>query len=255
MRIHILNSLVAIVVLCYIFFGLFITLNQSGMIYYPDRTDFRTCPGFFDYEKHAYNTTRYYQKSGDENYVVFFHGNAGSACDRAELRPILEKENNTVIFVEYAGYSADEARPSAAAILQNARDIVQVIPDHADITVIGESIGTGPASYFASIRSTQKIILRSPFHDLRELVQKKFPLYPVSLLLKEHYPNTEWLASSDADILIIHGSADIVIPMTSSQKIKDLLPTKNITYVTIVGAGHNDIYLFSKTRESIHRFI
>ena len=89
------------------------------MIYYPDNQDFYGCEGFKDYEKINFNGTRFYLFEQSDSVLVYYHGNAGSACDRSFLKDIFEQSNHTLVFVEYAGYSNDTKKPSVVLFLKD----------------------------------------------------------------------------------------------------------------------------------------
>ncbi len=241
----------------YIFLGLFIFFQQRNLIYYPDNQDFYNCPYFIDYEKLNYNNTRFYFKKLSENLIIHYHGNAGSACDRSFLKLDLEANNYSVIFVEYAGYSNDDRKPSKDLILKDVENIVDFVNenDFQSVTVFGESIGSGPASYQAYISEVDSMILVSPFYDLKSLAQSLYPIYPASILLRENYDNKKWLKDYKGDLLIFHGKKDPTTSYKFSKKLYNQVPSLNKEYVLIDEASHNDIYSFNIFYDKLSEFL
>ena len=118
---------------------------------------------------------------------------------------------------------------------------------------MGESLGSGAASYHASIASTDAVVLVVPFNSFKELAQEKYPFFPVSSLLTETYNNEQWLEGYKGKVLIIHGDADSTIPQHHSKKLFGSLPTKNKEYAAIESADHNNVYDAQETWDAIER--
>ncbi len=248
----ILNTIV-IVVVFYLFFGAFLYFFQNSMIYFPDNQDFEECPHLLDYEKLNHEGTRFYLKRQSNDIIVYYHGNAGSACDRGQFKTVFERTNKSVMFVEYAGYSNDDRRPSTKLILQDVENVNDFILSEGfeSVTVYGQSIGAGAASYHASIGSVSKVVLTSPFDTMKNLAQSKYPIYPASILLREDYYNVNWLSGFEGQVHIFHGSSDRIIPTRFSLRLYESLDLEDKSYTIIEGAGHNDIWNFEDFRRKL----
>jgi hypothetical protein len=68
--------------------------------------------------------------------------------------------------------------------------------DHQQIIAIGRSLGTGVAVYLAAQREIEKLVLVTPFDSLRSVAQEIYPIYPISLILKESYRSIEYAEKS-----------------------------------------------------------
>lgn len=238
----------------YLIFGTIFFLTQKSFIYFPPNQEFNQCTGFLDYKKADYNDTRFYlrERSGEEVFV-YYHGNADSTCTASYLRPIFERSNSTLIFVEYSGYSNDDTKPSRNKILQDVRNIDNYIRNksYTKVTVYGQSLGSGAASYHASLGNVQNLILVTPFSKLSDVVQSKMIIYPASILLTEEYDNIKWLSDYKEKITIIHGDNDRVISNRISQKLSDSLISKEKEYVLIEGGKHNNLWSSVEFRNSL----
>ncbi|MGM5487803.1 MAG: alpha/beta hydrolase [Nanobdellota archaeon] len=248
-----LNIVIAIAIV-YIVFGIFLFVNQRSIIYHPNDQDFHQCSGFESYEKLTVNGTRFYFKANQDNLIVYYHGNAGSACDRSKIRSVFEKANASVMFVEYTGYSNDSVEPSKERILEDVRNVHQYVDDYENIVVYGQSIGSAAASYHASLGHVDDLILVTPFAKLADVVQSKYMMYP-AFLLTERYDNSEWLQHYEGSLLIVHGDNDMVIPNRFSKDLFENVPTKDKRYVLIEGSGHNDLWSSSVFRDTIRDHI
>ncbi len=228
------------------------------MLYYPSNQDFGQCNGFNNYKKINFNGTRFYFKQGTRNSViVYYHGNAGSACDRSYLKSIFEQSNASLIFVEYTGYSNDNVEPSKNLILKDVQNIHKYIAEKNYNTVIvySQSIGSGAASYHAYLGDVDYLILVTPFSRLVDVVQSKYIIYPTFILLRERYNNVKWLENYKGSLLIVHGDNDLVIPNRFSKELFENVPNKNKKYVLIKDRGHNDIWFSSLFQKTIINYI
>lgn len=246
-------NILIITLIAYFLFGMFLFLNQKSMLYYPNKQDFNQCSGFEDYEKLKFNETRFYFKQGaQDKLIIYYHGNAGSACDRSYFKFIFEQSNASLIFVEYAGYSNDNVKPSKNLILKDVENIHNYATKegYSNLIVYGQSIGSSAASYHASLGNVNNLILVTSFSKLDDVVQSKYIVYPSFIILEEKYDNTEWLKNYNGSLLMIHGDKDLIIPHKFSQQLFEKVSTKNKNYVLIEGKGHNDIWsspLFKNT--------
>ena len=253
----IIDTLIRFMVI-YLLFGLFLFFSQRSMLYYPDNQDFESCERFSDYQKINFNGTRFYYKQGSpDNVIVYYHGNAGSACDRGYFKSFFEQSNSSIIFVEYTGYSNDSIKPSRDLILQDVKNVHSFVKENSfkNIVVYGQSIGSGAASHHAFIGDVNSLILVGSFSSLDDVVRSKYIIYPASILLREKYDNTKWLQDFDGNIIIFHGDGDQAIPYKFSQKLFNEIPTEKKEYVLIEGKGHNDIWNAPIFREKLIEFI
>jgi uncharacterized protein len=124
-----------------------------------------------------------------------------------------------------------------------------------NVTVYGQSIGSGAASYHTSLGNVDSLILVTPFSSLTDVVQSKYTIYPAALLLREKYNNVKWLKNYEGRLLILHGDNDFIIPHKFSQKLFDKVHTQKKEYVLIEDKGHNDIWESDVFRDRLLKFI
>lgn len=242
--------------LFYISFGVVITAFQESIVYHPDGQSFTGCPAFKDSKKVEYKGTRMYIKDISKPTIVLYHGNAGSACDRSFYIDIFTQSGYGYIVVEYAGYSNDTKKPSHDLIKKDVQNVLSYIDENkiTNITVLGESIGTGAASYHTSQKPPEKLILISPFTSLADIAANTFWFYPTRFMVDNAFDNIRALNSFSGKILVVHGNKDEVIPYKLGVKLFGTLNPKN-TFVTINDGGHNDLFTYSETYSAITDFL
>jgi uncharacterized protein len=242
----------------YVTFGLYLYFAQKKYIYFPDsNADFYDCPLFHDSQKVEFQGTRFYYKQNSARLLVHYHGNADTACNSHAIKEILDELEYSYIFVEYAGYAGGNQEPSKELILKDVRNVSEYLKkiSFSELTLMGESLGTGVASYHASLSKADKVLLVSPFDRLRSIAQKQYPIFPVKLLLTEEYDNVEWLKNQKGRLLIIHGAKENVVSMEFGRRLYENAGFSQKEFVPIEGAGHNDIYFFEKTIHTIKEFL
>ena len=257
-----IKKILQIGLLAYLVFGAFIFISHRSMIYHPNlvQSNFYHCPAFDGSEKINTNGTRAYYKHTSDKILVVYHGNAGSACDRSYLRSVFEENEYSYLFVEYAGYGGDEKKPSRELLFRDAENIVSFLKtkNYTQTLLFAESIGSGVASYHATLMPVDRILFIAPFDSLVNVAKTKLPVYPMFLLeklSKENYDNLALLRDYTGEIRIIHGAKDNVIPLKRGKALFENINIPNKEFIVIDGAGHNDIYDFEITWKSISDFL
>lgn len=251
-------AILRIALFAYVAFGVLLAARQDALLLFPDRTPIEECEAFADLEIIDVGGTRgYYAALGTSSpLAVVYHGNAGRACDRAYYRPALASAGYAALFVEYAGYAGDMKTPSVSALLRDAERVHAWVAARrpSALAILGESIGSGPASYHAALAAPEKLVLVAPFDTLAHAAREHYPLYPVSLLLKTDMDNAAWAASARAT-LIIHGTADEIIPYRRARALFDALPDGRKTILPLAGLDHNSVFGNGRALLAIRTFL
>jgi len=240
----------------YIAFGVVLTVNQEKVIYQPFPQDFDSCPDLPVAKQVTYQGTRMYISTTTGPVVVLYHGNAGSACDRAFYTPLFNDAGYGYVLVEYAGFSNDSREPSHELIKQDVRNIISYLQttEVSEVAIVGESIGTGFASYHASLAPPKKLLLITPFTDLLDIAKGRFWFYPTTLMVDNALDNIKALKDYRGAVTIIHGTEDSIIPYKLGQRLYSNISTEK-KLVTINGGDHNDLFTYRQTYSAIEEFL
>ena len=220
-------------------------LFQEKYIYYPDKTDFQNCPSFGVADKISFGSSRgYLTKRSLEKVIVYYHGNAGRACDRNYLDSFFGEQDYSTFFVEYSGYGEKENNPSMQKLLKNVDDTINFLKSQnfKKIVVAGESVGVGPATYHALHSEITKLVLITAYSNLADVASSHYPLYPMRLLLLNNFTPDKWLAHYKGSVSIILADNDEVIPNKFGRKLYASIPSDLKNIYTVKNAGHNTIY-------------
>jgi len=175
-----------------------------------------------------------------KNVWLMIHGNGGQASDRAYALPNFS-EADSVFILEYPGYGSRKGTPSRRSFDDATRQAYEHLRNrfsNLPVCVVGDSIGTGPASILSTLpRPPDKIILVVPFDVLSKVAAEHYPLLPVRFLLHDNWNNIEALAHYQGPLEIFAASRDTVIPIAHA---RNLAATKAQVVFHEFTGGHSD---------------
>lgn len=175
--------------------------------------------------------------------VVYFHGNGGSLWNRRERARALTATGRGLLMVSYRGYSGSTGTPSEEGLRIDARtayDFVAKPYEPSRVVLYGESLGTGVAVRLASEREVGGLILDAPYTSTAAVAAARFPFAPVSILMRDQYRSVEIIKDVKAPILIMHGTADRVIPFAFGEELHAAAPEPK-RFVRFEGQGHTTL--------------
>lgn len=175
------------------------------------------------------NTYMGYVRSVDQPRRVwlFLHGNGGQAANRQWALHCFNARD-AIYILEYPGYGERPGSPSReafdAAALAAWRALQRSWP--ADkLIVLGESLGSGPASYLATqANPPRRYVLVVPFDVIADVAKEKYPFLPVGLLLRDKWDNLAALAHFDGRIDVFGATYDQVIPIAHARNLAAHVP-------------------------------
>jgi fermentation-respiration switch protein FrsA (DUF1100 family) len=198
----------------------------------------------------------------DTPVIIYFHGNAGVLADRAWRFRWMAEQGWSVVGVGLRGGSGTGGTPTEAALAADARAVHDALPSlfgravsAEDIVPYGESLGTGVAVTLATERSVGAVILETPYTAIEDRAQEIYRIFPVKLFgaVKDKFRSIDRIAEINAPLLILHGTADPVIPMAHGQRLF-AAAVEPKTARWFEGGGHNDLWQRGAQQE-IARFV
>jgi pimeloyl-ACP methyl ester carboxylesterase len=176
--------------------------------------------------------------------IVVFHGNGGTAADRAFYVKVLGPLGYRVILAEYPRYGGRKGELGEKAFVNDGSETVRLaFAKYGEpLFLLGESLGCGIAAAIARETSLKidGIVLITPWDTLTSLAQSKFPFLPVRYFMKDKYDNIENLRVFKGRIAVVGAGRDEIVPIVHAKDLYDsLLGTARRMWI-IQGAGHND---------------
>ena len=111
------------------------------------------------------------------------------------------------------------------------------------------------ACYLASERNVEKLVLVTPFDSIQRVAQKRFPLYPMSLLLKDKFNSSSRAARINAEVLILAAENDQVVGRVHTDRLITSLAHVSPDVEIIEGSRHNNISEYDRYHQSINEFL
>ncbi|PRH85531.1 alpha/beta hydrolase [Labrys okinawensis] len=173
--------------------------------------------------------------------LLYFHGNGGNLTLQTELLRALVAGGNGLMAVEYRGYPGSTGSPSERGLLLDAEAAyakalaLGAAPER--IVVVGQSLGSGVAVALAARHKVGAVVLDSPFTSALAVASRLYGLFPVRWVMLDPFPSDERIAAVKAPLLVVHGTADGVIPFEFGKALFEQANQPK-TFVPIEGAGH-----------------
>lgn len=192
--------------------------------------------------------------------LIYFHGNAGNIGHRLPDLGILADMNINVLGVGYRGYGRSSGRPSEAGIYADGRAALEYAgrilgfgPEA--IVLFGRSIGSTVAVNTAMDTAVAAVILVSPMTSGKAM-GRQGGFGPLAFLAGDAFDNLSKIKRLSSPLLIVHGTADEIIPFAMGRKLHAAAPEPK-TFAPIAGAGHNDISIATAGAywEAVARFL
>ena len=238
----------------YFCFGIFLFFAQRSFIYFP------TPPSNHPYPEISYKfddaTVRVVTlNTENKNAIIYFGGNGEAVEYNASTFERLFSDH-AVYLVKYRGYGGSTGQPSEDNICADALNIFDKLrKEHSNISVIGRSLGSGVATFIASQRDVNKLVLVTPYDSIESLAQKTYPIYPMSLLLKDKYDSVGRAQLITSDTLFLLAENDKVIGRKHSENLFKAFREIKPELVVISDSGHNTISNNPRYNETLRQFI
>ena len=234
----ILRAAVIVVALAYVFTCAALYLLQRQFLYFPTPETSVNGAEAVSLDNNGVRLKIWKVARGQTKAVIYFGGNAESVSHNiAPLSSALAGYD--IYLVNYRGYGGSDGAPSEAGIFSDALALFDSLqPKYESLAVIGRSLGSGVATYLAAERRIERMLLITPYDSIRRVAQAKFPLFPVSFLLKDKYDSAARAPAITAPVLIITAENDRVIPRRHSDRLAQRFSNAELDMLVIPGADH-----------------
>ena len=146
---------------------------------------------------------------------MILYGNASTAtgCEHY-INDIQSVAGFDVFILEYPGYEDRPGSPSQSSLFSAADEAFRMLSANRPIYLVGESLGSGVASYLAGTYSNNiaGLVLISPYNCLTDVAQNQYPLLPVRCLLMDRFPSEKYLRQYHGKVGISVDGCDTRVP-------------------------------------------
>jgi pimeloyl-ACP methyl ester carboxylesterase len=173
--------------------------------------------------------------------ALYFGGNSEEVSKN--LAPLAAALPGRAIYlVNYRGFGGSTGSPSEEGLFLDALAAYdRVRKSHSDLCVIGRSLGSGVAAYLASERKVEALVLVTPYDSIENVAQARYPLYPISWLLRDKFDTLARVPRIKARTLALLAENDWVIPPERSAALVAAFPQDQISVKTVPGTAHNSM--------------
>ncbi len=187
--------------------------------------------------------------------ILYFGGNAEDVgVNRAAFSSAFP--GHSLYLVNYRGYGGSSGRPSETGLHSDALAIHDALaPRHAQMIVVGRSLGSGVAVQLASERPVERLVLVTPFDSLVAVATDHFRYLPVTWLMRDRFESAGRAASIGCPVLVVIAGGDEIISRARSDALVAAFRTGQAAVKVLAGAGHNDLDGDQQYLESIAEFI
>ena len=165
--------------------------------------------------------------------LLFLHGNAGNISHRLESIQIFNRLGLDVLIIDYRGYGQSTGRPSERGTYRDARAAWDYLVGGRGlapgrIVIFGRSLGGAVGAWLASQLSVEQqpaaTIIESTFSSGADMARRLYPVYPARLLTRLRFPVTDYTASLNCPVLVVHSRDDEIIPFEMGRAIYAAAP-------------------------------
>lgn len=255
--IHDMKLLVIIfasIAIIYFVAGIFLFVKQRSFLYFPTPAIPHNYEQLF-FKNEGETISVFALNSGKDDAILYFGGNSesvvGSIPEFMQAFP-----SHTVYMVEYRGYGESTGTPTEIGLRSDALHIFDTVAKtHQNLSVIGRSLGSGVASYVGAERDFDKLVMVTPFDSIRHLGQRRFRIFPMSILLKDRFESASRVNRFKAEVLILNAEYDAVVPKLHTDAFAAAFTVKTPRVELIKGSAHNDISSFPTYYPLIREFL
>lgn len=235
-----LYTLLILLVVLYFATMALLYLKQRDLLYFP------SAPITHNFETMQLNNqgeqiTITITNPGKDKALLYWGGNGEAVAAGADVFAE-ELPEYTTYLVDYRGYGRSSGTPTQEGILGDALALYDTVQSkHRSISLFGRSLGTGVASYVAAKRKTDKLALITPYDSILSVAKDRYPIFPLSLLVKDTYDSVSLAPQIRAQTIILIAEHDTVVPKEHAYRLAEAFDATRVEIHEIPGSHHNDI--------------
>lgn len=187
--------------------------------------------------------------------VVHFHGNAGNITAHLKMVSFFPYHGVNLFMFDYRGYGESEGSPERKGVYEDSLSAVRYVLSRHDVSrnsvfLLGQSLGGANAIAVASLNKEpgiRALVIDSSFYSYRSIVRDKIGVIPFISWFKgplSYVMATDSFHSGDliglispTPVMIIHGTADRVIPQHHGRQLFERAREPKIL-VMVEGGDH-----------------
>lgn len=181
----------------------------------------------------------YPPREAGKRLIVFFHGNGGNRYVAARYAAPLAEQGDGLLIADYRGYGGNPGTPSEKGLRADAAAFVaygRTLQPGAPIYLFGHSLGGGVALDAATREDIAGVVTLGTFTSLTAMA----PAY-ARPIMPDRFDNLKAVTRIKVPLLLIHGTADDIIPFSEGEALKKAAFAANVRVraIALTGANHH----------------
>jgi fermentation-respiration switch protein FrsA (DUF1100 family) len=174
--------------------------------------------------------------------ILYVRGNAQSFSREHERYEAFVADGYGFLAFDYRGFPGSPGEVTEENILADGLAAFDWAKAKGfPIVLWGRSLGSGPATYTASLRDADALLLETPFDSAVSVAADRYGFLPVGLLMSDQFPVDQWIKDVAEPVYVAHGTADRTIGVSHGERVYALAPNKDELWIE-QGAGHADMW-------------
>ena len=198
----------------------------------------------------------YQSPAAGKPLIVFFRGNAQSFSREHVRFEAFVQDGYGFLAFDYRGFPGTPGDVTEENILADSLAAFDWAKAKGfRIVLWGRSLGSGPATYVASRRNADALLLETPFDSAVAVAADRYGFLPVGLLMFDQFPVDSWIKDVAEPVYVAHGTADRTIGVSHGERVYELAPNKDELWLE-PGAGHADLWdrgIWGRAKEFFER--
>ena len=200
---------------------------------------------------------RLYEAEAGRPWILLFHGNGEIAADYDQIAPFYGQRKINLAVADYRGYGRSGGEPTFSSMVADAALIFEALVKRLEerglqekLFVMGRSLGSISALELAVQfpGDISGVIIESGFISVTGLISHLgLPTLGLDLSAIDEESRRK-AAQIKLPVLIIHGSADSLVPYSQAEELHRCLGSESKELVPIPGAEHNDVIFLDRER-------
>ena len=198
--------------------------------------------------------------------LLFFGGNVQNSSNTCLYFSHTDKykyfEGYNLMIIDYPGYGLSDGKPSDKTMFDSALKVYDYASqldcvDKNKIVVLGYSIGTGVATYVASQRMVNGLILVAPYDEALSLYNNTLNIFhgPLKLLARYKFNSKYYAQNVIVSPLIITSYDDEVISYKFSLNLVEYFNNVDQTIILNNNVKHNDYFSQEEVLINIYDYL
>lgn len=241
--------------ICYGCLCLYLYLRQRSLLYFPHPPTTSNEAEVVWLENDDQKIKVWTVENHPSPALIYFGGNAEDVSANLPLFKGLIPDYSLYL-MNYRGFGGSTGTPTEARLYADSLALYEQVRQHHDkIVVMGRSLGTGIATFLASQKPVQGVVLVTPYSSIAALAASYYPFMPVFPLIKDRYDSQIYAADITVPVLAMTAENDEIIPRRISDDLIRSCKSGLVEDVIIGQTGHNNIEQSPAYRSHLGAFL